>query len=109
MITWTLKKFKETRLPDKKEFNSILNKTSISDSDYQHAKKVWDSFQIKDLGEYHDLYLKIDVLLLADVFENFRKACLEYYKLDPAHYFTSPWISMGCNVKNDKNRIRFNF
>ena len=53
------------------------------------------------MGDYHDLYLKSDILLLADIFENFRKTCLQYYKLDPAHYFTSPGLSLGCSVKND--------
>ena len=60
---------------------------------------MWDIFEINNLGEYHDLYLKTDVLLLADVFENFRDLCLECYKLDPAHFYTSPglaWEAMLC-------------
>ena len=61
-------KFEETELPNKKEFFNELNNAAISDYEYQHARKVWDSFKIKNLGEYHDLYLKTDVLLLADVF-----------------------------------------
>ena len=95
-------KFEETELPNKKEFFNELNNTAISDYEYQHARKVWDSFKIKNLGEYHDLYLKTDVLLLADVFENFRDECLKDYGLDPAHYFTSPGVSWDAALKKTK-------
>ena len=60
---------------------------------YKHAKRVWKGFKLKNMGEYHDLYLLSDIVLLADALENFRKTCLLYYKLDPAHYFTSPGLS----------------
>ena len=89
----SFKKFDETRLPTKEDFYSILNNEHISDDDYKHAQKVWNEFNIDTMGEYHDLYLKTDILLLADVFENFRRTCLQYYKLDPCHYFTSPGLS----------------
>ena len=82
--------FDQTELPTKVQFYSTLNDQHITNNEYDHAKKVWKVFKIKTMGEYHDLYLKSDVLLLADVFENFRKTCLQYYKLDPCHYFTSP-------------------
>lgn len=59
----------------------------------KHAKKVYKGFGLKNMGEYHDFYLPSDVLLLADVVKNFRKTCLQYYKLDPAHYFTSLCLS----------------
>ena len=91
-------KFDE-KLPPKEEFYSILNDEHISDEDYKHTQNVWNTFSLKTMGEYHDLYLKSDILLLADVFENFRKTCLEYYKLDPCHYFTSPGLSWDAMLK----------
>ena len=91
-------KFKE-QLPSKEEFYSILNDKHIKDEDYKHAQNVWNKFNLKNMGEYHDLYLQSDILLLADVFENFRKTCLEYYKLDPCHYFTSPGLSWDAMLK----------
>ena len=94
----SFKKFKE-QLPSKEEFYSILNDKHIEDEDYQHAQNVWNTFNIKNMGEYHDLYLASDILLLADVFENFRKTCLKYYKLDPCHYFTSPGLSWDAMLK----------
>ena len=73
--------FGDQQLPPKEEFYSILTDEGISDAQYRHAQKVWNTFDMRTMGEYHDLYLKSDILLLADVFENFRKACLQYYKL----------------------------
>lgn len=72
----SFEKFDYQRLPPKDVFYSQLNEEGISDEQYQHAQKVWNTFQMKTIGDYHDLYLKSDVLLLADVFENFRKTCL---------------------------------
>ena len=79
-----------------------LNDCEVSDGDHEHAQKVWKEFEIKDLGEYHDLYLKSDVLLLADVFEEFRNVCLENYSLDPAWYYTSPGISWDALLKHSR-------
>ena len=73
--------------------SSILNDQDITDDEYDHAKKVWKTFKIKTMGGYHDLYLGRDVILLTDVFKNFRKTCMQYYKLDPCHYFTCPGLS----------------
>ena len=95
----SLNKLSETQLPPKKEFYSKLNDEDISDEDYQHAINVWNTFGCKTLRDYHDLYLKSDVLLLADVFENFRKTCLKHYKLDPAHYYTSPGLAWDACLK----------
>ena len=91
-------KFNE-KLPSKEEFYSLLNDEHISNEDYEHAQNVWNTFSLKNMGDYHNLYLGSDVLLLADVFENFRKTCLEYYKLDPCHYFTSPGLSWDAMLK----------
>ena len=77
----------------------ILNDQHITDDEYDHANKVWNTFMIKTMGEYHDLYLISDMLLLTDVFENFRKTCMQYYKLDPCHYFTSPGLSWDAMLK----------
>jgi len=90
----SFQRFEETELPARKYFYSKLNETDISEDEYQHAQEVWNAFGIKNLGEYHDLYLKTDVLLLADVFENFRETCLNHYQLDPCHYMTSQ-VSLG--------------
>ena len=80
----SFKKVNQTEIPTKDQFYSILND--------QHIK-------IKTMGEYHDLYLGSDMLLLTDVFENFRKTCMQYYKLDSGHYFTSPGLSWDAMLK----------
>ena len=98
----SFKRFDETELPPIKKFRNELNNTEISDSEYQHAREVWDAFKIKNLGEYHDLYLKTDVLLLSDIFENFRETCLKYYGLDPCHYLTSPGLAWDAMLKMTK-------
>ena len=73
-------------LPPKEDFYGELNLEAISDEDYAHAQKVWDVFEIKNRGEYHDLYVQSDTLLLANVIENFRNKCLEIYELDPIYF-----------------------
>ena len=95
----SFEKFNQTELPAKEHLYSILNDQHITNDEYNHAKNVWKAFKIKTIGEYHDLYLGSDVLLLTDVFENFRKTCLQYYKLDPCHYFTSPGLSWDAMLK----------
>ena len=101
----SFEKFDEAQLPRKEDFYSILNDQYISDEDYNHARKVWNTFKLRNMGQYHDLYLKSDVLLLADVFESFRKMCLEYYKLDPCWYFTSPGLSWDAMLKMTKIKL----
>ena len=95
----SFEKFNEKKLPTKDQFYSILNDQHITDDEYNHAKEVWNTFMIRTLGNYHDLYLVSDMLLLTDVFENFRKTCMQYYKLDPCHYFTSPGLSWDAMLK----------
>ena len=83
-------KFDEEQLPSKEHFYSQLYEEHITDRDYDRANVVWKHFNIKNLGEYHDLYLMTDVYLLTGVFENVRDMCLNYYGLDPAYYITLP-------------------
>ena len=92
-------KFNDTELPSIEEFYSQLTDTNISEDDYKHAKDVWNTFNLKNMGEYHDLYLKTDILLLVDVFESFRKTCLAYYKLDPLHYISAPGLAWDAMLK----------
>ena len=89
----SFKKFSEDKQPDKSRFFSSLKGKCISEKYCQRANNVWNAFKMKTVGDYHDLYLKTDVLLLAGVFEKFIKMCLDYYELDPCHYFSSPGIS----------------
>ena len=95
----SFERFNETQLPSKDDFFSQLTQDAITDEQYCHATKVWEIFNLQTMGDYHDLYLKSDILLLADVFENFRSTCLQYYKLDPCHYYTSPGLSWDAMLK----------
>ena len=101
----SFKKFEDSRLPKKEDFFSAMNNEHITDEEYQHAQNVWNEFGLSSMGEYHDLYLKSDILLLTDVFENFRKACQQYYELDPAHYFTTPGLSWDAMLKMTKTKL----
>ena len=100
----------EEKLPDKECFySSVKDRTTgdngkkldghISDEDYLTCNKIWNEFNMKSVGDYHDHYLKKDVLLLADVFEKFIGTCLKFYKLDPCHYFSSPGLSWDAMLK----------
>ena len=97
MNSWD--KFKETSLPGIKNFYSNLKMSGVSNEDYEHARRVWREFRIKNMGEYHDLYLRTDVILLANVFQSFRRVCLENYKLDPAHFYTAPGLAWKACLK----------
>jgi hypothetical protein len=91
-----LSRFEERTLPPKSEFYSKLNDTDISEEDYPHAQHVWETFDIKNMKEYHNLYLKTDTLLLSDVFESFRDVC---YDLDSTWYYTSPGLAWDAALK----------
>ena len=97
MNSW--ERFNEKELPPIEKFFSSLTNSHITPEEYKHATKVWNTFNCQTLGDYHDLYLKTDVNLLADVFENFRNICLKQYKLDPANYYTSPGLSWDALLK----------
>ena len=92
-------KFVEKRLPKREDFYSLLTDEDITEEEYRHAIKVWKTFGIENMGQYHDLYLKSDVPLLADVFQNFREICLNIYGLDPAHYISSPALFWDAMLK----------
>lgn len=93
------RKLEETAIPPRERFYSQLNNENISESEYSHACNVWRVFRIETLGEYSDLYLKTDVLLLADIFENFRRNCSVTYNLDPLHYYTAPGLAFDAMLK----------
>jgi hypothetical protein len=95
----SLERFNETCLPPKEKFYSNMSMSEISDDDYARAQDVWKTFNCKTFKDYHDIYLKTDVLLLADVFENFRTTAMAYYSLDPAHYLTLPSFSFDSCLK----------
>ena len=89
----------EEQLPEKSSFYSNLNMEEISDIDYRHAEKVFNKFSIKNLGEYHDLYVQSDTLLLADVFENFRNMCIKVYGLNPVYFLSVPGLAWQACLK----------
>lgn len=101
----SLERLTETKLPVKKEFYNDLTQKHISDSDYNHAQTVWNTFSIKTLKEYTELYIKTDVILLCEVFETFRSLCLKIYQLDPAWFFTLPQLSWNAMLKYTKIKL----
>ena len=97
MDNW--ERFNETSLPSKESFYSNLSMESIEDIDYRHGNNVFNKFKLNNLGEYHDLYVQRDTLLLADVFENFRDMCIKEYELDPAHFLSLPGLAWQACLK----------
>ena len=89
--TW--EKFSEISLPSKEDFCSNLNMEDITDTDYRHASNVFKVFKLENLGDYRDLYVQNDTLLLADVLNSFRDMCLKEYELDPAHFLSLPGLA----------------
>ena len=103
MDNW--ERFDETSLPDKESFYSSLNMENINDNDYRHGNKVFKKFKLKHLGEYHDLYVQSDTLLLADVFENFRNMCIKVYDLDHAHFLSLPGLAWQACLKKTNVKL----
>ena len=103
MDNW--ERFDETSLPNKESFCSNLNMKNIDDIDYRHGNNVFKRFKLKNLGEYHDLYVQSDTLLLADVFENFRNTCLKVYELDPAHFLSLPGLAWQACFKKTNIKL----
>ena len=100
MDNW--ERFNETSLPSKESFYSNLNMENIEDIDHRHGNNVFNKFKLNNLGDYHDLYVQSDTLLLADVFENFRDMCLKEYELDPVHFLLLPgWQCMASVFKEN--------
>ena len=97
MDSW--EKFDENKLPCKEVFYSNLNLEDISDEDYTHAQKVWDVFEINNIGDYHDLYAQSGRVLIADVYENFRNMCFEKNQLDPVYFVSAPGLAWGACLK----------
>ena len=97
MDSW--ERFSEKLLPSKEDFYSNLNMEDISDIDYRHANNVFKRFELENLGDYHDLYVQSDALLLADVFNNFRDMCIKEYELDPAHFLSLPGLAWQACLK----------
>ena len=93
-------RFEEIQLPPIDAFYSNLNISSISEEDYQQVQRVWEEFGIHNLGDYHDLYLRTDVVLLGNVYEAFGVTCLKHYKVDPAHFYTSPGLAWKACLKH---------
>ena len=105
MDSW--ERLDETSLSDKEAFYSSLNKEDIADVDHRHAKRVFKKLNNKYLGDYHDLYVQSDTLLLADVFENFRNKCIKIYQLDPAHFLSAPGLAWQACLKKTEGKLEF--
>ena len=100
-----MSKFDEKELSTIDNFYSKLNSSGISKEDYAHANKVWKLFKIKDIGEYHDLYVRSDAAQLSDVFENFRSLCLKEYKLGPSYFVSTPGLAFEAMLKCTKVKL----
>ena len=98
-------KVNETTLPPKEAVYSNLNLEYITDKDYTHARKVWGVFEIKNLGEYHDLYVQRDTLLLPDIFKNVRNMCLSIYEIDPVFFVSAPGLAWQACLKKTKVKL----
>ena len=103
MDNW--ERFDEASLPDKESFHSSFNIENINDIDYRHGNNVFKKFKLKNLGEYHDLYVQSDTLLLADVFEYFRNMWIKVYEFDPAHFLSLPGLAWRACLKKTNVKL----
>ena len=103
MDSW--ERFNETSLPDKESFYRNLNMENVTNIDCRHAKNIFSKFNIKNLGEYHDLYVQSDTLLLANVFTSFRNVCYDIYGLDPAHFLSAPGLAWQARLKKSEKKL----
>ena len=103
MDSW--ERFNETSLPPKKDFYSELTLEDISHKDYEHAQKVFKKY-CKDVGDYYDLYVQTDTLLLADAFEKFREECIEIYGLDPSYFYSAPGEAWQARLKRTGVKLK---
>ncbi|XP_022783261.1 uncharacterized protein LOC111324042 [Stylophora pistillata] len=101
----SIDKLDETKLPSRSAFFSVLSGSGISEEEYCHAQEVWKTFGMKTMRDYHNLYNRSDVLLLCDVFENFRKVCKENYDLDPCWYYTAPGLAWDACLKMTEAKL----
>ena len=99
-------KFSEEKLPSRSEYKNDLTGEDLTENEYEFAQEIWKTFQLKNLGELHDLYLSTDTHLLADVFNGFRDLVYDEYKLDPAHYVTIPSLSWSAGLKVTKVKLQ---
>ena len=103
MDDWS--RFDEEQLPDESDFYNGLNMEEISGIDYRHAEKVFNEFDIKNLGEHHDLYIHSDTLFLANVFENFKNMCIKVYVLDPVYFLSAPRSAWQACLKETSGKL----
>ena len=99
-------KLKYKQFPEREKFFNTLSDKECTEKNYLHGKQVWNTFKCKTFEDYHDLYLKTDVLLLADFFENFRETCLENYGLDACHYYSAPGLAWDAALKMSKIKLQ---
>ena len=104
MDSW--EQFDETSLTDKEAFYSSLNMEYITDVDHRHAKRIFKNLNNKNLGDYHDLYIQSDKLLLVDVFENFRNMCIKIHELDPDHFLSAPALAWQACLKKTVVKLK---
>ena len=103
MDSW--ERFDETSLPDKEAFYSSQNMDNITDIDYRHSKRVFKNLNNKNFGDYYDLYVQSDILLLPDISENFRNKCIEIYELDPANFLSAPGLAWQPCLKKTELKL----